>query len=110
MPAEARKDGGEWERKQENGSSRARTGMEALPVELIGSILFHLADARDVMRASATCRKWRMAARKNLLRLRFWRKDWNRVKKMSTGRSGSWYHGNSDAHVKSPRFVHRLSW
>jgi hypothetical protein len=58
--------------------------MEALPVEFIGSILSHLADARDVMRASATCRKWRMAAWKNLLRLRFRRMDWNRVQKMST--------------------------
>ncbi|CAK9201181.1 unnamed protein product [Sphagnum troendelagicum] len=63
---------------------RGETGMEALLVELIGSILSHLADARDVMRASATCRKWGMTARKNLLRLRFRRKDWSRVQKMST--------------------------
>ncbi|CAK9201288.1 unnamed protein product [Sphagnum troendelagicum] len=64
--------------------ARGETGMKVLPVELIGSILSNLADARDVMRASATWRKWRMAARKNLLRLRFRRKDWNRVQKMST--------------------------
>lgn len=50
--------------------------MEYLPVEVIGNILSHLAAARDVVTASATCRKWREACRKHLQSLSFNSDDW----------------------------------
>ncbi len=37
--------------------------MEGFPVELIGNILSHLDDMKEVVRASWTCRKWRVALR-----------------------------------------------
>ncbi|KAE8687234.1 F-box/LRR-repeat protein [Hibiscus syriacus] len=45
--------------------------MERLPVEVIGKILSRLGGARDVVIASATCRKWREASRKHLHTLAF---------------------------------------
>ncbi|KAG6551417.1 hypothetical protein Mapa_007063 [Marchantia paleacea] len=50
--------------------------MEGLPVEVIGNILSHLAAARDVVIASATCRKWREAVRRHLHTLCFSNTDW----------------------------------
>ncbi|MBA0800335.1 hypothetical protein Gohar_010775 [Gossypium harknessii] len=50
--------------------------MEHLPVEVIGNILSHLEGARDVVIASATCRKWREAYRKHLHTLAFNSNDW----------------------------------
>jgi len=50
--------------------------MELLPVEVIGNILSHLGAARDVVIASATCRKWRVAARYHLHTLSFNMDDW----------------------------------
>ncbi|CAK9260070.1 unnamed protein product [Sphagnum jensenii] len=38
-------------------------GMEGFPVEMIGNILSHVANVKDVVRASMTCRKWREALR-----------------------------------------------
>jgi hypothetical protein len=66
----------------------------------------------DVMSASITCRKWRMVAYNNLLRLRFRGANWRRARdrKMSIEISRSWYHANSDAHVKSLTVVRRFSW
>ncbi|XP_020114801.1 F-box/LRR-repeat protein At1g67190 [Ananas comosus] len=52
--------------------------MEHLPVEVIGNILSHLGSARDVVVASATCRKWREACRKHLHSLSFNSDDWPR--------------------------------
>ncbi|KAG1331682.1 F-box/LRR-repeat protein [Cocos nucifera] len=52
--------------------------MENLPVEVIGNILSHLGTARDVVVASATCRKWREACRKHLHTLSFNSDDWPR--------------------------------
>ncbi|XP_072999901.1 F-box/LRR-repeat protein At1g67190 [Typha latifolia] len=52
--------------------------MENLPVEVIGNILSHLGTARDVVIASATCRKWREACRKHLHSLSFHSDDWPR--------------------------------
>ncbi|CAM6028704.1 unnamed protein product [Sphagnum balticum] len=37
--------------------------MEGLPVELIGNILSHVVNVKDVVRVSMTCRKWRLALR-----------------------------------------------
>ncbi|RLN25577.1 F-box/LRR-repeat protein [Panicum miliaceum] len=45
--------------------------MEHLPLEVIGNILSHLGVARDVMVASAVCRKWRDACRRHLRLLSF---------------------------------------
>ncbi|KAJ7971544.1 F-box/LRR-repeat protein [Quillaja saponaria] len=45
--------------------------MEHLPVEVIGNILSHLGSARDVVIASATCKKWREAWRNHLHTLSF---------------------------------------
>lgn len=50
--------------------------MDAIPVEVIGNILSHVAAARDVVRASATSRQWREAAHHHLLALRFQTADW----------------------------------
>ncbi|KAJ8768250.1 hypothetical protein K2173_021190 [Erythroxylum novogranatense] len=50
--------------------------MEHLPVEVIGNILSKLGGARDVVIASATCRKWREACRKHLHTLSFNSSDW----------------------------------
>ncbi|KAK7267975.1 hypothetical protein RIF29_20656 [Crotalaria pallida] len=50
--------------------------MEHLPVEVIGNILSHLGSARDVVIASATCRKWREAWRSHLHTLTFNSSDW----------------------------------
>lgn len=45
--------------------------MENVPVEVIGNILSLLGGVRDVIIASATCRKWREARRKHLQTLSF---------------------------------------
>ncbi|CAM8910201.1 unnamed protein product [Rhodiola kirilowii] len=45
--------------------------MDRIPVEVIGHILSGLGDARDIVIASATCRKWREAYRKHLHTLSF---------------------------------------
>ncbi len=37
--------------------------MEGFPVELIGNILSHVINVKDVVRVSMTCRKWRLAIR-----------------------------------------------
>lgn len=50
--------------------------MESLPVEVIGNILSHLGAALDVIVASTTCRKWRVAARHHLHTLSFNTDDW----------------------------------
>uniref|UniRef100_A0A5B7APK3 F-box domain-containing protein n=1 Tax=Davidia involucrata TaxID=16924 RepID=A0A5B7APK3_DAVIN len=50
--------------------------MECLPVEVIGNILSRLGAARDVVIASATCRKWREAWRNHLHTLLFNSNDW----------------------------------
>ncbi|KAJ4846754.1 hypothetical protein Tsubulata_010239 [Turnera subulata] len=50
--------------------------MEHLPVEVIGNILSRLKGARDVVIASATCRKWREAFRKHIHTLSFNSSDW----------------------------------
>ncbi|CAM6026738.1 unnamed protein product [Sphagnum balticum] len=48
---------------EEAGDDEERGIMEGFPVELIGNILSHLDDMKDVVRASWTCRKWRVALR-----------------------------------------------
>lgn len=50
--------------------------MEHLPVEVIGNILSRLKAARDVVIASATCKKWREAWRNHLHTLSFNSNDW----------------------------------
>lgn len=60
--------------------------MEYLPVEVIGNILSHLAAARDVVTASATCRKWREACRKHLQSLSFNSDDWPIYRDLTTSR------------------------
>ncbi|XP_065869081.1 F-box/LRR-repeat protein At1g67190-like [Euphorbia lathyris] len=50
--------------------------MEHLPVEVIGNILSRLGGARDVVIASATCRKWREACCRHLQTLSFNSSDW----------------------------------
>lgn len=60
--------------------------MEYLPVEVIGNILSHLAAARDVVTASATCRKWREACRKHLQSLSFNSDDWPIYHDLTTSR------------------------
>lgn len=58
--------------------------MESLPVEVIGNILSHLGAARDVVVASTTCRKWRVAARHHLNTLCFNTADWPVYRELST--------------------------
>ncbi|EPS62570.1 hypothetical protein M569_12219 [Genlisea aurea] len=50
--------------------------MEYLPVEVIGNILSRLGAARNVVIASATCRKWQEAWRNHLHTLTFNSNDW----------------------------------
>ncbi len=49
---------------------RRAKGMEDFPVQVIGTILSHIAAVKQVVRASGTCRKWREAARNHLQTLR----------------------------------------
>ncbi|KAJ0083940.1 hypothetical protein Patl1_30410 [Pistacia atlantica] len=60
--------------------------MEHLPVEVIGNILSRLGGARDVVIASATCKKWREACRKHLLTLSFNSSDWPVYHDLTTNR------------------------
>ncbi|KAI7983941.1 F-box/LRR-repeat protein [Camellia lanceoleosa] len=60
--------------------------MEFLPVEVIGNILSRLGAARDVVIASATCRKWREASRKHLQTLSFSSDDWPVYRDLSRSR------------------------
>lgn len=60
--------------------------MEHLPVEVIGNILSQLGGARDVLIASATCRKWREAYQKHLHTLSFNSNDWPGYRDITTRR------------------------
>ncbi|VVA94331.1 unnamed protein product [Arabis nemorensis] len=60
--------------------------MDHLPVEVIGNILSRLQGARDVVIASATCRKWREACRKHLQTLSFNSADWPFYRDLTTNR------------------------
>ncbi|KAJ4972020.1 hypothetical protein NE237_005119 [Protea cynaroides] len=60
--------------------------MEYLPVEVIGNILSRLGAARDVVIASATCRKWREACRDHLDTLSFNSDDWPVYHDLTTNR------------------------
>ncbi|KAL1821265.1 hypothetical protein DCAR_0417657 [Daucus carota subsp. sativus] len=60
--------------------------MENLPVEVIGNILSLLGAARDVVIASATCRKWRQAWRDHLHTLMFNSNDWPVYHEITTSR------------------------
>jgi len=55
-------------------------------VEVIGNILSRLGGARDVVIASATCRKWREACRKHLQTLSFNSADWPFYRDLTTNR------------------------
>ncbi|GAB4833389.1 hypothetical protein Ancab_031632 [Ancistrocladus abbreviatus] len=59
--------------------------MEHLPVEVIGSIPSRLGAARDVVIASATCRKWREAWKNHLDTLSFNCNDWPVYHDITTG-------------------------
>lgn len=60
--------------------------MENLPVEVVGNILSRLGAARDVVIASAACRKWREAFRKHLHTLSFNSHDWLVYHELTTSR------------------------
>ncbi|XP_073157649.1 F-box/LRR-repeat protein At1g67190 isoform X1 [Henckelia pumila] len=60
--------------------------MEFLPVEVVGNILSQLGTARDVVIASATCRKWQEAWRNHLHALSFDSSDWPLYHEFSTTR------------------------
>ncbi|KAL6337010.1 hypothetical protein AAG906_036324 [Vitis piasezkii] len=60
--------------------------MENLPVEVIGNILSRLGAARDVVIASATCRKWREAWQNHLRTLSFNSNDWPVYHDLTTSR------------------------
>lgn len=64
--------------------------MESLPIEVIGSILSRLAAARDVVVASATCRKWLEARRKHLRSLSFSVGDWSGYRDYGSSQAGIW--------------------
>lgn len=55
-------------------------------MEVIGNILSRLGAARDVVIASATCRKWREACRKHLHTLSFSSDDWPVYRDLTTSR------------------------
>ncbi|KAM7275453.1 hypothetical protein ACFE04_017319 [Oxalis oulophora] len=58
--------------------------MDNLPLEVIGNILSRLGGARDVIIASATCRKWREACRRHLQTLSFNSNDWPTYRDLTT--------------------------
>ncbi|PON83107.1 F-box domain containing protein [Trema orientale] len=60
--------------------------MEHLPVEVIGNILSRLRAARDVVIASATCKKWRKAWRYHLHSLSFNSNEWPVYHDLTTSR------------------------
>lgn len=60
--------------------------MEYLPVEVVGNILSRLGAARNVVIASATCRKWHEAWRNHLHTLTFNSNDWPLYHEFSTSR------------------------
>ncbi|XP_011077872.1 F-box/LRR-repeat protein At1g67190-like [Sesamum indicum] len=60
--------------------------MEYLPVEVVGNILSRLGAARNVVIASATCRKWQEAWRNHLHTLTFNSNDWPLYHEFSTSR------------------------
>lgn len=60
--------------------------MDNVPVEVIGNILSRLGAARDVVIASATCRKWREAFRRHLHSLSFNSNDWPVYRDLLTSR------------------------
>lgn len=60
--------------------------MEYLPVEVIGKILSRLGAAREVVIASATCRKWREAWKNHLHTLIFNSNDWPVYHELTTCR------------------------
>lgn len=60
--------------------------MEYLPVEVVGNILSRLGAARDIVIASATCRKWQDAWRNHLHTLTFNSRDWPFYHEFSTDR------------------------
>ncbi|XP_075510015.1 F-box/LRR-repeat protein At1g67190-like [Primulina tabacum] len=60
--------------------------MEYLPVEVVGNILSRLGAARDIVIASATCRKWQEAWRNHLHTLTFNSSDWPFYHEFSTDR------------------------
>lgn len=60
--------------------------MENLPVEVIGNILTRLGSAREIVIASATCRKWRDASRNHLHSLVFNSNDWPVYHELTTSR------------------------
>lgn len=60
--------------------------MEYLPVEVVGNILSLLGAARDIVIASATCRKWQDAWRNHLHTLTFNSRDWPFYHEFSTDR------------------------
>ncbi|XP_030521206.1 F-box/LRR-repeat protein At1g67190-like [Rhodamnia argentea] len=64
--------------------------MESLPIEVIGNILSRLAAARDVVVASATCRKWLEARRKHLRSLSFSVNDWSGYRDYGSNQAGIW--------------------
>ena len=55
-------------------------------MEVIGNILSRLSSARDVVIASATCRKWREAWRVHLHTLSFNSNDWPVYHELTTSR------------------------
>ncbi|BBH07662.1 F-box/RNI-like superfamily protein [Prunus dulcis] len=59
------------------GESMVVLAFQHLPVEVIGNILSRLKAARDVVIASATCKKWREAWRNHLHTLSFNSNDWS---------------------------------
>ncbi|KVH90716.1 F-box/LRR-repeat protein At1g67190-like [Cynara cardunculus var. scolymus] len=60
--------------------------MDRVPVEVIGNILSHLGAARDVVIASATCKKWREACHRHLHMLSFNSDDWPVFRDLTTSR------------------------
>lgn len=60
--------------------------MENLPVEVIGNILSQLRAARDVVIASATCKRWREASCKHLHTLSFNSNEWPVYHDLTTSR------------------------
>jgi hypothetical protein len=92
---------------EEAGEGGDQIGMEGFPLAVIGNILSHLDDVKDVVRASMTCRKWRVALRHHLhtLRHNYW-KFLPGLEESKTEKLEFCSDGHNSADIGSPNSAH----
>jgi len=94
----------ELEEAEEGGDQK---GMEGFSLAVIGNILSHLDDVKDMVRASMTCWKWRVALRHHLhtLQHNYW-KFLPGLEESKTEKLESYSDGHNSADIGSPNSAH----